>query len=317
MRYISIAGVEKPVSVIGLGTMIMAPHKKELSFSILDAFAQAGGTLIDTAEIYGDPEDYGYAETTVGLWLKERGNRDQMVLMSKGCIPNTCVPLHGEGLAITPKYIHEAIAGSLERLGVEQLDLWLLHRDDPEVPVGEIVEALNQELRAGTIRAYGGSNWSIQRLQEANQYAAEHGLVGMAASSPQFSLPTAKEPFFPGTTYLDEAGRQWHRESGLPVLAWSSLGRGFLKYGTPEDESRPDLVRTFYSPENFEKLRRAEELGKRHGRTKAEIALAYVMEQDFPSVALVGPGSAAHAKECASVADLQLTKEELAWLDLG
>lgn len=316
MRYIKIPGVRRPVSVIGLGTMIMAPDKKELSFSILDAFAEAGGTLIDTAEIYGDPEDYGYAERTVGMWLKERGNREQMVLMSKGCIPDTCVPLHGKGLAITPEHIHNAIAGSCRRLGIEQLDLWLLHRDAPEVPVGEIVEALNEEIHSGTIRAYGGSNWSTERLQAANDYAAAHGLMGMAASSPQFSLPTPKEPFFPGTTYLDEQGRRWHRASRLPVLAWSSLGRGFVKYGQPGDESRPDLVRTFYSDENFEKLKRADQVAVRYGRSRAEIALAYVIGQDFPSVALVGPGSAAHAKECAQVADLRLTKDEMDWLDL-
>lgn len=315
MRYIELPGIPRPVSVIGLGTMILAPSKKELSFSILDAFAQAGGTLIDTAEIYGDPEDYGYAETTIGLWLKERGNRDQMVLMSKGCIPNTCVPLHGEGLAITPEHIHRAIAGSCRRLGVEQLDLWLLHRDDPEVPVGEIVEALNQELQAGTIRAYGGSNWSTQRLQAANDYAASQGLVGMAVSSPQFSLPTPKEPFFPGTTYLDEEGRRWHEAAGLPVLAWSSLGRGFVKYGRPEDQSRPDLVRTFYSDTNFEKLRRADVLAARYGVTRADIALAYVIGQRFPSVALVGPGSPEHATACAQVAELGLTREELDWLE--
>lgn len=315
MRYIEIQGVTKPVSVIGLGTMIMAPDKKELSWSILDAFVAQGGTLIDTAEIYGDPEHYGYSEQTIGMWLEARGNREQIVLMSKGCIPDTCQPLHGDGLAISPEWIHKAIAGSLKRLKTDYLDIWLLHRDDPTVPVGDIVEALNREIEAGTIRAYGGSNWTTQRLAEANAYAAAHGLVGMAASSPQFSLATANEPFWPTTTYVDEQTRQWHVETGLPVLAWSALGRGFVKYGDPADLSRPDLVRTFYSPANFQKMARAEELAKLYGVSKADIALAYVTRQPFPAVALVGPGSPEHVLSCTRSADVPLSEENVAWLE--
>ena len=89
MRYIAIQNINKPVSVIGLGTMIFSPEKRDLSFSILDAFLAAGGTFIDTAEIYGDPEQYGYSETTIGLWLQQRGCREQVILQSKGCIPDT------------------------------------------------------------------------------------------------------------------------------------------------------------------------------------------------------------------------------------
>lgn len=315
MRYINIKGVSKPVSVIGLGTMIMAPDKKELSWSILDAFVAQGGTLIDTAEIYGDPEHYGYSEQTIGMWLRERGCRKQIVLMSKGCIPDTCVPLHGEGLAIAPEWIHKAIAGSLKRLQTDYLDLWLLHRDDPAVPVGEIVEALNREIEAGTIRAYGGSNWTTERLAEANAYAEAHGLVGMAASSPQFSLATANEPFWPTTTYVDGKTRAWHEETGLPVLAWSALGRGFVKYGDPADLSRPDLVRTFYSEANFAKMDRAAQMAEKLGVTKADIALAYVTSQRFPAVALVGPGSAEHVAVCTRSADIPLSERDIAWLD--
>ncbi len=316
MRYISIQQIEKPVSVIGLGTMIFAPHKNALSFSILDAFVESGGTLIDTAEIYGDPEDYGLSETTIGQWLQKRGCREKIVLMSKGCIPDTCVPLHGKGLAVAPEWIHKAIAGSLKRLGTSYLDIWLLHRDDPTVPVGEIVEALNRELEAGTIRAYGASNWTVERIEEANAYAQSHHLVGICASSPLFCLATAKEPFFPTTTYIDEHTWRWHAQTGFPVLAWSALGRGFIKYGDPNDTSRPDLVRTFYNSENFEKLNRAKELARKRNATAAAIALAYVTSQPFPCAALTGAGTPEHARLNAQTGDLILTEEELRFLQL-
>lgn len=314
MRYIAIQNINKPVSVIGLGTMIFSPEKRDLSFSILDAFLAAGGTFIDTAEIYGDPEQYGYSETTIGLWLQQRGCREQVILQSKGCIPDTCQALHGKGLAVTPEYIHQAILGSLRRLGTEYLDIWLLHRDDPSVPVGPLVEALNRELEAGTIRAYGGSNWTTERIQEANAYAEEHGLVGMAASSPLFCLATPNEPFWPTTTYLDKNSKLWHEQSGLPVIAWSALGRGFIKYGDPADLSRPDLVRTFYNSDNFSRLRRARELADRLNVTPAAIALSYVTSQSFPGIALTGPSSPEHVLDCTAAGDLLLTSEELRYL---
>ena len=315
MRYISIENVNKPASVIGLGTMIFAPEKKDLSFSILDAFLAAGGTFIDTAEIYGDPEQYGYSETTIGMWLQQRGCREQVVLQSKGCIPDTCQALHGKGLSVSPACIHEAIAGSLKRMGTDYLDIWLLHRDDPSVPVGPLVEALNRELESGTIRAYGGSNWTTERIQEANDYAKAHGLVGMAASSPLFCLATPNEPFWPGTTYLDQDAKSWHEQSGLPVIAWSALGRGFIKYGDPSDFSHPDLVRTFYNSSNFSRLNRLQELSAQLHVTPAAIALSYVTSQSFPGIALTGPGSADHVLDCAAAGDLLLTPEQLRYLE--
>lgn len=315
MRYISIENIQKPASVIGLGTMIFSPGKKELSFSILDAFLAAGGTFIDTAEIYGDPEQYGYSETTIGMWLQERGCREQIVLQSKGCIPDTCRPLHGEGLAVTPEWIHRAISGSLKRLGTDYLDIWLLHRDDPAVPVGPLVEALNREIEAGTIRAYGVSNWTTGRIAEANAYAAEHGLTGIAASSPLFCLATPNEPFWPTTTYVDQDTKLWHEQSGLPVIAWSALGRGFIKYGDPADLSHPDLVRTFYHPGNFARLSRAKELGAQLHVAPAAIALSYVTSQSFPGIALVGPGSVEHVADCAAAGDLRLTPEQLRYIE--
>lgn len=315
MRDIAIQNINKPASVIGLGTMIFSPEKRDLSFSILDAFLAAGGTFIDTAEIYGDPEQYGYSETTIGLWLQQRGCREQVILQSKGCIPDTCQALHGKCLAVTPEYIHQAILGSLRRLGTGYLDIWLLHRDDPSVPVGPLVEALNRELEAGTIRAYGGSNWTTERIQEANAYAEEHGLVGMAASSPLFCLATPNEPFWPTTTYLDKNSKLWHEQSGLPVIAWSALGRGFIKYGDPDDLSRPDLVRTFYNSDNFSRLRRARELADRLNVTPAAIALSYVTSQSFPGIALTGPSSPEHVFDCTAAGDLLLTSEELRYLE--
>ena len=115
MKTIEISGINKKISILGLGTMIFAPSKKDKCFSILDTFISNGGTTIDTAEVYGDPEEYGYSEIVIGMWLEKQKCREDIVLVSKGCIPNTCKPIHPNGLDITPEHIHAAIDGSLNR----------------------------------------------------------------------------------------------------------------------------------------------------------------------------------------------------------
>jgi len=232
MKTIKIDGIKKPISVLGLGTMIFHPRKKGQCFSILDTFVENEGTLIDTAEIYGDPEQFGYSESTIGMWLEERKCRENVVIMSKGCIPDTCEALHPNGLKVSPKHIHAAISGSLERLKTTYLDIWVLHRDDPNVGVGDIVEALNEEVKSGRIRTFGGSNWQVKRLEEANEYAKKHGLQGFSVSSPHFCLATAKEPYWPNTAYVTAEDKHWYEKTKLPLFAWSSTGRGFFAKGS-------------------------------------------------------------------------------------
>jgi aryl-alcohol dehydrogenase-like predicted oxidoreductase len=316
MKRITIPLLKKDVSVIGLGTMIFNPEKKHLVFDLLNTFLKQGGNLIDTAEIYGDPEEYGFSETAIGLWLQSRKKREDVIILSKGCIPGTCKPLHPHGAELSPKGIHDAISGSLERLHIEYLDMWMLHRDDPKTPVGVFVDALNEEIEKGRILSYGVSNWNVSRIVEAEEYAAEHNLIGIAASSPHFSLAIAKEPYWPDTVVTSSEDKKWYAENQMPLFAWSSLGRGFFGRGSPEYTDDKDLVRVFYSNENFERLRRAQELGQRKGVRAIEIALAYVVNQNFPVVALVGPACVEELLSCCRGANISLSEDEIKWLNL-
>ena len=132
MRKIKISNLSKDVSVLGLGTMIFSPSKKELAFGILDNFQGNGGTLIDTAEIYGAPEQYGYSEATIGMWFESRKKRQDVVLLTKGCIPGSCMPIHPNGLEISPKCINASIEGSLKRLKTDYIDIYHLHGVAPQ-----------------------------------------------------------------------------------------------------------------------------------------------------------------------------------------
>ena len=178
MEYGHVQGVDKPVSRLVQGTMMLSSRELEQSFALLDAVYALGCNTFDTAHVYGG----GDCERTMGQWVNERKLREKVVIIGKGAHHNQ------DRKRVTPFDITSDIHDSLARFKFSYIDLYLLHRDDPTVPVGPIVEALNEHKRAGRIRAFGGSNWTHERIREANEYATAHGLTPFAASSPNFSL---------------------------------------------------------------------------------------------------------------------------------
>jgi aryl-alcohol dehydrogenase-like predicted oxidoreductase len=317
VRYIEITGIERPVSVIGLGTTsrIFTPSGEDQVAELIDVFLAAGGNCVDTAHIYG----FGESERSLGRWLELSGRRDEIVLITKGCHPDVDPDPPGKAWAprVTPEAIHSDLSESLERLGTDDVDLYLLHRDDESVAPGPLLETLNEEQASGRIKAFGASNWTVERIASANEYAAEHGLIGFAASSPGLSLPRPVEMQFPGTLFADNDTRRWHAETRLPVLAWTSLAAGFASGRfRPDDEDVDESTRAFFSEGNFERMRRAEEVAERRNATTLQVALAFVLSQDFPVVALVGPSRIENLDGTLGALEVELTAEEMKYLDL-
>jgi len=307
MEYGHIAGLEAPISRLVIGSMVCSPKNMDLTRDLLDAFVAAGGNCIDSAHIYGG----GDSERALGQWFQERGNRARIVLLDKGAHHDQ------HGPRVNPEAIRKDITESLERLQTDYIDLYLLHRDDPTVPVGPIVECLNAEKAAGRIHAFGGSNWSTQRIQEANDYAAAHGLAGFVANSPHLSLAQINEVMWGGCLALDAEGKAWHQKHQFPLFPWSSQAGGFFTGRfSPEDRSNSDIVRVYYSEGNWERLRRARELAAQKGCSANNIALAYVLSQPYPVFALIGPRTVAELQESLPAIDLALTADELRWLNL-
>ena len=318
MKTFSIPPFGVPASVIGLGTMIFHPDTKERDFSLLDAFVASGGTYVDTAEVYGAVEEHGYSEMVIGEWLASRpGMRERIILASKGLIPGYCKPIHPGGASIGPAQIHRAIDGSLSRLRSENMDIWMFHRDDPSLDVAPLVDALDEEIRGGRIKAWGASNWTTARLQQAMEYAKRAGKAPPVASSPHFSLAKAKEPYWPDTVITTDEDREWFSRNNMPLVAWSSLGRGFFARGRADDTSDAELTRVFYSPENFMRKERLTEFAGARGVSIFEAALAWVTSQKFPVVALCGPQTVDEVRNCARAGDLALSAEERQWLDMA
>jgi aryl-alcohol dehydrogenase-like predicted oxidoreductase len=308
MQTISIKGLSKPVSHLIMGTDFFKLNNPDEVSAIMDHYLQIGGNTLDTAYVYCG----GESEQAIGRWLEETGKRADINILTKGAHHNSSGP------RVNAEAIHSDLITSLERLRVSSVEMYALHRDDPQVPVGPILEALNEHIEAGRIESIGASNWTYSRLQEAADYAKQHSLVGFSFSSPNLSLAKANEPFWAGCVSADEETLHWHEAHQMPLLSWSSQARGFFSGRfTPDNRENADLVRVFYSDANWERLRRAQQLGQEKGATAIQIALAYVLSQPFPACALIGPRSEAEMRSCQEGAQIKLTADEMAWLDLS
>jgi predicted dehydrogenase/aryl-alcohol dehydrogenase-like predicted oxidoreductase len=297
-----IPGIDKPVSRLVLGRQ-SAVDMRSAALSA-DAYFEAGGNCFDTAHIYDD----GDSERTLGRWIRNRGVRGEVVILGKGAHTPHC----------DPESIDVHLSTSLERMQTDYIDIYMLHRDNPEVPVGEFVDALNRQLEAGRIRAFGGSNWRVRRVQEANDWAATHGLRGFAAVSNQYSLARPlDEEIWPGCmTANDEESREWFTRTQTPLMPWSSQGRGFFVRGDPAYLADPELVRVWYSDDNFERLRRASTFAAERGVETVNVALAWVLVQPFPTFALIGPLNLRELNSSLRALEMELSEEEARWLEL-
>ena len=302
MKYGHVQGIDKPISrlVMGVDNQRTMPHLAVM----LDDFFERGGTCFDTAYIYMG----GLSEKLLGQWVKNRGIREQVVIIGKGAHTPYC----------DPENLTKQLLESLDRLQTDYIDLYFMHRDNPEIPVGEFVEVLNEHLRAGRIRAFGGSNWTIQRVEEANKYAREHGLTGFAAVSNNFSLARMIEPPWAGCiSSSDPESRAWFERNQMPLFSWSSQARGFFTgRARPDDFSDPELVRCWYSEDNFRRLERVNQLAREKGVEPINIALAYVLSQPFPTFALIGPRALSETHSSLKALEIELTPEEVKWLNL-
>jgi aryl-alcohol dehydrogenase-like predicted oxidoreductase len=193
----------------------------------------------------------------------------------------------------------------------------MLHRDDPETAVGYILESLQEQLEAKRCRALGVSNWTTERMAEANEYAASHGLTGFSCNSPNLSLAKPNEPRWAGCVSVDAAYAAWHESTQMPLLSWSSQAGGFFTGRfSPDNRDDPEAVRVYYSEANWERYRRAKLLAERKGCDANQIAMAFVLQQRFPTCAIMGPNNVSELQSSARALEVNLSPEEARWLDL-
>lgn len=303
------------LSRLVLGTAYLSVSALKQSFELLDRFVDLGGNVLDSANTYGvfAGGEKGDSERVLGRWFDARpGMRERVVVISKGGHPNQ------DRNRVTPEDITCDLRDTLARLGLDRVGIYMLHRDDPDVPVGPIVEMLAEHARQGRVGCYGVSNWTAARIGEAGGYAADHGLQPFACSSCNLSLAVQCEPMWPGALSVsDPESRSWYALRALPLFAWSAQGGGFFLLDEPQIRSDPVLDRVYGSEENWERRRRATELAAAAGCTPNQIALAWVLGQPFPTYAVIGPRVAAELDDSLAALDIKLTPEQRAWLSLA
>lgn len=297
MRYGTVPGNPKQVSRLVLGTMAHLMPNQAHGNVLMDYFFACGGNALDTAYVYG-------TEVLVGRWLKARRIRGETFLIGKGAASKT-----------TPEVVLTELEQSLDRLQTDHLDLYLMHRDNVDVPVGEFVDLLAGLQSKGVIKAYGGSNWRPDRLAAAAKYASENGLPAIAGSSPNFCLARWNQPMWPGCVSVsDEAVRKFYRKTQLPLFAWSATASGFLAGRFQSADARKlgaahPVVTTWFNRDNFRRLRNLKRLSAKLEVSPAALALAYTFHQGLNAFALVGPQTINEMNDSLSSLSIEWTEE--------
>lgn len=321
----SIFGSIAPASRLCLGTAGFGSSvDKNDSFRVLDTFFEHGGNFIDTAHIYAAwlPNGAGASERTVGEWIRSTGLRDQVVVATKGGHPPLDDMGHGR---CGPDDIERDLNESLDRLGLDSVDMYWLHRDDASRPVGEIAEILARFQRDGRIRAFGGSNWTWDRLTAAVAYAEQQEIRGMVASQPGWALADRRNDTkaYPCMLFLDEPTRQKHIETGFPVVAYSAQATGWFgeeNVGWARNGfvgQAPKAGEAYDTPVNRARLLNAMALAAKKDCTANQIALAYLLNQPFAVYPIIGSGNPQHVVEACLATEITLAPEECEALRQG
>lgn len=309
------------VSRVCLGTNMFgtaAPQDK--ADAILDRFVELGGNFLDSARSYGDwiPDaPKGASERAIGDWLKRR-SRDGLVIATKGCMVDLRV---GDWRnRVTPDDLASDLGESLEHLGITTIDLYWLHADNPEAPVQTIIDALIGHQKAGRIRHFGASNWTPDRIAEAQAYAKSIGHQGFVAVQPFWGLAKPNEANRAALgygPYYESGFAAVHND--LPMIPYSSQSRGwFSKVEAGGEESLRDDLRQMYDDKaNPARLKAAQAIAKQHGVDTNAIVLAYLVNQPLQTIPIIGASSPEQLAESVAAVKIRLTPAELAELSVN
>ncbi len=296
---VSIAGLGKQAARLFMGAAQL--REPRTAYALFDDYFERGGNAFDTGHIYGNSEE------VLGQWIANRGIREEVIILDKSAHTPRC----------TPEWFEREFTISLERLQTDYTDIYMLHRDNPDIPVGEFMDAMDRQVKAGRIRVLGVSNWSPERVDAANEYARQKGLTEITAVSNNMSLARMVAPPWPGAlSAWEPAVRRWHTERNMILIPWSSQAKGFFTRADPEEVSDEDLVRCWYSDDNFLRFDRARDLAEKKGTTAIAISLAWVLHQEFPVFPLIGPRRIIETRTSLEALDVTLTADEVRWLNL-
>lgn len=314
MKRMNIGPVQ--VSEFALGAGKRGPREMdEACFAVMDRYMEYGGNTFDSARCYAA----GQADEALGRWLKSRRiDRDSVALVLKGCFPADSKQMHISRLS--PQDIAGDLEDALSAVGTDHADLYLLHRDNPRLPVDEIMITLDRLVREGKTRAVGCSNWTIGRIIEANEFAAANGLAPLVVCQIHFSLAQTTAAQTKDVTHVPMSDVEfgWYKESGFPIMGFGPQGRGYfhrrLNGIAPTDGDKRYYD---YIPENRRRAERLGRLAKEIGQSPASILLAYSRDNKLNSEPLAAFSSAAQMDDAYAALTFKLTPEQVRFLETG
>lgn len=287
----------------------------EACFAVMDRYLEYGGNTFDTARTYMG----GQADESLGRWIRSRKiDRDDLTLVLKGCFPADSKKMHISRLS--PEEIAGDLEDSLKAIGTEYADLYLLHRDNPRLPVDDIMITLDRLVREGKTRAVGCSNWTIGRIIEANEFAEKNGLAPLSLCQVHFSLGQTTAAQTKDVTHVPMSNVEfgWYEESRFPIMGFGPLGRGYFHRkinGLAMTEG--DMRYYDYIPENRRRAERLSKLTKATGYSPAAVLLAYSRDNKLRSVPLAGFSKVSQMDEAYQALNFTLTPEMIRYLETG
>ena len=319
MKYDLIPGLEKKISKLIMG------NDNQIYFDeaakLWDHWIDVGGNAFDNAYVYGQD---GSTEKLLGDWHRKRNNLKDLVIIAKGAHTPFC----------DPKNLSSQLTESLDRLQIESADIYIMHRDNINIPVDEFVDVLNEEKNKGRIKIFGGSNWTLKRFKEANQWAEENNKLKLSILNNNLALCKMIRPLWDGCISSNENKvLNFLEETQTAHLSWSSQGRGYFlsneKTQQIEDKITQDEsswrkpgehssgpLSCFDSNDNRERKSRVFELANKLNIDSQNIAGAWPINLSFPSFALIGPRIISEIDSSLNNLEVNLTKEQVNWLNL-
>jgi len=279
------------------------------SFAVLDEFTALGFNAVDTADVYSrwaHGNEGGESETIIGKWMKARGNRDKVLLITKVGYDM------GEGKNISREYMLKQADNSLRRLQTDYIDLYFTHLDDDETPVEETLRAHEELIKAGKVRWIGASNLSPERLRASLEASEAKGLPRYEVFQPEYNL-YERQGFEDGVGPIC-------KEHGLGVIAYFALASGFLtgKYRSEDDlgkSARGRGVKKYLNDRGMRILKALDETAEKHKTTHAAVSLAWLMAKPPVTAPIASATSVGHLKSFTAAAALKLSGEDVAKLD--
>lgn len=307
MRNLGQTGLEVAPLCLG-GNVFGWTADENTSFSVLDAYVGAGGNFIDTADVYSawvPGHKGGESETLIGKWMRERRNRERLVIATKVGSLNS----KGRRADLSREQIVQAVEASLRRLQTEYIDLYFAHYDDQETPLEETLGAFAELVRSGKVRALGASNYSASRMAEALRISETHGYPRYQVQQPLYNL-VSREAY-------EGALADLCVEQQIGVITYSSLASGFLsgKYRQGADMPRTQRVASvqqrYWNSKNFALLERLDRVAEQYHATPAQIALAWLLTRPGVTAPIASATSIEQTQELMGMLDLQLDQAAL------